>query len=107
MSEVEALISSFSDLNVKSDLEKINNRISNEVCFKTIDKISDSNLIEDYKKSKSVIKEVDKLEKILETISGSFEDFVDLNLNHFTDSEKLLGIETFQIKLNQVVIHLL
>jgi hypothetical protein len=66
MSGVEELISNFSDLNIKSDLEKINNRIASEVCFKTIDKISDSNLIEDYKKSKSVINEIDKLEKILE-----------------------------------------
>lgn len=47
-------------------LEDINNRIKSEICYETLDKLSDINLINEYKKSNSVINEINKLSNILE-----------------------------------------
>lgn len=39
-------------------IEYINNRINNEICYTTINLLSDENLLFEYKKSKSVINEI-------------------------------------------------
>jgi hypothetical protein len=44
----------------------INNRIKNEICYKTIDEISDKNLMIEYLKTNSVKNEIKNLECILE-----------------------------------------
>lgn len=49
----------------KNNIEFINTRIKNEVCYNTIEKLKDENLIEEYKTCKSVINEIGKLECIL------------------------------------------
>lgn len=47
------------------DLNYINNRINKEICDDTINKLKDSYLINDYKKCKSVQKEINKIDLIL------------------------------------------
>lgn len=47
------------------NLQNINERIQNEVCFDIINKLKDINLINKYKKTKSVIKKLNNLEEIL------------------------------------------
>ena len=44
---------------------KINNRINQEYCDETSNKLSDENLLEEYKKSQSVKKQIDILAKLL------------------------------------------
>jgi hypothetical protein len=48
------------------DIEKINNRIKYEICYETINKLKDTNLINDYKKCKSVQNEVERLINLFE-----------------------------------------
>lgn len=48
-----------------SDINEINDRIINEICYNTINELSDNKLINEYKKCKSVIKEIKLLENIL------------------------------------------
>jgi hypothetical protein len=48
------------------DLKYINNRIDKEICNETIDKLKDSNLLNEYKECKSVQNEIKKLTEILE-----------------------------------------
>lgn len=48
------------------DLHYINNRINNEICNDTINKLKDTYLINDYKECKSVQNEINKLKLILE-----------------------------------------
>jgi hypothetical protein len=55
------------------DIQEINNRIKNEVCYETIEKLKDINMMEDYKKCQSVINQIDKLDKILEKHNISFD----------------------------------
>ena len=47
------------------DYIDINNRIENEICYETIDKLTDVYLIEEYKECKSVKNQINKLELIL------------------------------------------
>ena len=49
----------------KLSVDSINERINKEVCETTIDKLTDENLIEEYKECKSVINEIEKLKEIL------------------------------------------
>ena len=56
----------FEKLSIKdkvSDIESINKRIQNEICFETIKSLSDENLLEEYKSCKSTINEIEKLKK--------------------------------------------
>lgn len=46
-------------------LEYINSRIKNEICYDTINKLKDENLIDEYKKCDSVKNEVKKFQSIL------------------------------------------
>ena len=48
------------------DLKYINNRINDEICYDTIDKLKDSYLLNEYKECKSVQNEIKKLIVILE-----------------------------------------
>ena len=48
------------------NLKYINNRINNEICYDTIDKLKDSYLLNEYKECKSVQNEIKKLIEILE-----------------------------------------
>jgi hypothetical protein len=48
------------------NLADVNNRINNECCQDTIDKLSDEKLLSEYTKSKSVQKEIQKLASILD-----------------------------------------
>jgi len=48
------------------DIQKINNRIKNEICYETIDKLKDKNLLDEYKKCASVNNQIDILINILE-----------------------------------------
>jgi predicted transcriptional regulator len=50
----------------KSDLDIINKRIEKELCYDTIEKLSDVNLLDEYKNSKSVKNEINKLSEILQ-----------------------------------------
>ncbi len=54
------------DKNDIIDLEYINNRINKEICYETIDKLKDNNLLNEYKKCESVQNEIKKLTEILE-----------------------------------------
>jgi hypothetical protein len=47
-------------------IKEINDRIKNEICTETIDNLTDINLLDEYKKSKSVKNEIIKLETILD-----------------------------------------
>ena len=49
-----------------SHIEKINNRIKNEICYETINKLKDDKLLDEYKKFDSVNNQINKLTKILE-----------------------------------------
>ena len=48
------------------DSKYINNRINDELCYDTINKLKDNNLLNEYKDCKSVQKEIKKLTRILE-----------------------------------------
>ncbi len=50
---------------IDSDIEKINTRIKEEICYDTINKLKDDKLLEEYKKCNSVNNQIDKLIKIL------------------------------------------
>ena len=54
------------DVPIIIDLNYINNRINTEICFDTIDKLKDTNLINEYKQCKSVQNRIKKLELILD-----------------------------------------
>lgn len=47
------------------NLIEINKRIKKEICYETIDKLKDENLLNDYLKSKSVNNQISKLKSIL------------------------------------------
>jgi hypothetical protein len=49
-----------------SEIEKINNRIKNEICYETIDKLKDKNLLDEYKKCTSVNNQINILSNVLE-----------------------------------------
>ncbi len=51
---------------MSSDIDKINDRINNEISFETINKLKDNNLINEYKECKSVQNAIEKLTDILE-----------------------------------------
>ena len=48
-----------------SDIKSINNRIDTEICYNTISKLEDNNLLEEYKKCKSVKNKVTTLSSIM------------------------------------------
>ena len=48
------------------DIKYINNRINNEICYDTIDKLKDSYLLDEYIKCESVQNEIKNLREILE-----------------------------------------
>jgi len=50
----------------KLNLQYINNRINNEICYDTINKLSDISLLNEYKQCKSVQNEIKKLTEILD-----------------------------------------
>ena len=50
----------------KINLKYINERINNEICYDTIDKLKDNYLLNEYKECKSVQNEINKLDEILE-----------------------------------------
>ena len=50
----------------KINLKYINERINNEICYDTIDKLKDNYLLNEYKEYKSVQNEINKLDEILE-----------------------------------------
>jgi hypothetical protein len=68
-------------------LKYINDRIKKEICYNIIEELKDINLIEEYKKSKSVKNEINTLKKILE--------------NNNVNNEKITLI------LNDYLIHLI
>ena len=45
-------------------MEYINLRIKQEICYKTLEELTDKNLLEEYKKCISVKNEIKKLEEI-------------------------------------------
>ena len=47
-------------------MEDINERIKKEICYETLDELTDLKLINEYKKCKSVKNEIKKLNNILE-----------------------------------------
>lgn len=47
------------------NLIELNKRIKNEICYETINKLSDQNLLIEFKKCKSVVSKLDKIIKIL------------------------------------------
>ena len=49
----------------ESNLDKINSRIENEVCYRTIEKLNDTNILEECKRSKSVKKRIQKYNETL------------------------------------------
>ena len=51
----------------KQTMESINNRIKQEICYETISKLSDANLLCEYKGCNSVKTEIHKLSTILDT----------------------------------------
>ena len=51
---------------VNKKINFINNRIDNEICYETLNKLEDSNLMDEYIKCKSVINAIHKLKVILE-----------------------------------------
>lgn len=53
-------------MSIYTNIEIINNRIKNEICLDTINKLTDLNLIEEYKKCKSVKETINKLKLVLE-----------------------------------------
>jgi hypothetical protein len=67
-------------------IDSINNRIKNEICYETINKLKDDNLLNDYKKCKSVQNEIDKLTSILEK-------------HHIEDDKKTLIVNDYLIEL--------
>ena len=52
--------------NINVNVDYINNRIANEICYDTINKLKDTYLINEYIECKSVQNEIKKLELILE-----------------------------------------
>jgi len=67
----------------KLSVDSINERIKKEVCETTIDKLTDENLIEEYKECESVKNEVEKLKEILKknkindnTINSIIDDYI-------------------------------
>ncbi len=64
----------------------INKRIKNEICYETINKLKDNNLLNDYKKCKSVQNQIDKLTNILEN-------------HHIDDNKKSSIINDYLIEL--------
>lgn len=48
------------------DIQYINGRINREVCYETINKLTDTNLLDEYMKCESVNNAIDKLTKILD-----------------------------------------
>ena len=48
------------------DIKYINNRINDEICFDTVNKLKDEHLLNEYKECKSVQNEIKKLTEILE-----------------------------------------
>lgn len=57
---MDQITNSLENLNIDNniDIKYINNRIINEICYNTINKLTDDNLLEEYKKTKSVIKKI-------------------------------------------------
>ena len=51
--------------NILMNLIELNKRIKNEICYETINKLSDQNLLIEFKKCKSVVSKLDKIIKIL------------------------------------------
>ena len=47
-------------------MEEINNRIKKEICYKTIEELTDIKLLFEYKNTNSVKNEIKKLEIVLE-----------------------------------------
>lgn len=68
------------------DVDYINHRISNEICNDTIIKLSDEQLLDDYKKCKSVKNKIDTLQKILEK-------------HHIDDGKKELIVTDYLLEL--------
>jgi hypothetical protein len=63
---MEEIINKINEINInKLTLDEVNLKIQNEVCYITINKLKDENLLEDYKKCNSVIKSINKLKLIL------------------------------------------
>ena len=60
------LISSLKKLNIDSELSTINSRIKQEICYKTLDELTDAKLLDDYKNCSSVKKEITKLNDVLD-----------------------------------------
>ncbi len=55
------------------DIQEINKRIEGEICYETIEKLKDINMMEEYKKCQSVTKAIEKLDKILEKHDINFD----------------------------------
>lgn len=65
--EILSLTESLSKIKITNiNLDYINNRINNEICNDTIDKLKDESLLNEYKECKSVKNEIKKLDIILE-----------------------------------------
>jgi hypothetical protein len=69
------------------NIEIINKRINEEICYKTLEKIDDKNLLNEYKQSKSLKKAIEKLDKILEE-------------NDIEKEKKIKVINDYIIKIN-------
>lgn len=55
------------------ELDEINKRIKNEICYNTINLLNDNNLLDEYKKCNSVKKEIVKLDRILHIYIDDYE----------------------------------
>jgi hypothetical protein len=62
--------------NEKLSINNINDRIKNEICYKTINELKDEKLLDDYKKCKSVKNEILKLKNILEKYNIKEKDMI-------------------------------
>lgn len=47
-------------------MEEINKRIKSEICYSTLEQLTDENLLPEYKKCKSVQKRVQNFENVLQ-----------------------------------------
>jgi hypothetical protein len=64
----ETYIEKFNSLKIYTELsmKDINTRIQKEICYKTLEELTDTNLIEEYKNCNSVKNEIKKLGCVLE-----------------------------------------
>ena len=61
-------------ITISKEVESINNRIANEICYDTIIQLNDDNLMNEYRVCKSVNNEINILKNILKNILDKYVD---------------------------------